>query len=142
MTNWLYKEKEFTSSDIGEFHGFVYLITDLENGMKYIGKKTFWNVKTLPPLKGAKRKRKIKKESDWKEYYGSNDTIKELVKKYGGNRFKREILILCASKGECSYYEAKLQFEHDVLLNDNYYNNFIMCRINQSHLKKKKGTSK
>ena len=34
--------------------GFVYEITDTENGMMYIGKKKFWSKVTRPPLKGKK----------------------------------------------------------------------------------------
>ena len=39
---WLYNDQEFTEDMIGDNVGFVYLITNLQNGRKYIGKKTFW----------------------------------------------------------------------------------------------------
>lgn len=133
--SWFHNNVEFTTADIGNFVGFVYLITDLENGMKYIGKKVFHNKKKLPPLKGKTRKRTKVTESDWMDYYGSNEKIKELVETHGRDRFKREILHLCRSKAECTYYETKLQFEHDVLMRDDYYNDFIMCRIAGSHLR-------
>jgi len=42
--------------------------------------------------------------------------------------------MLCKTKGECSYYEAKKQFEYDVLLNDEFYNEFIGCKIHSKHL--------
>ena len=132
---WLYENKEFTSDMIGDNVGFVYEITDTHNGMKYIGKKWFRNTKKLPPLKGKSRKRTVVKESDWMDYYGSNNIIKSLVEEFGTDRFKREILKLCRTKGECTYYESKYQFERDVLLRDDYYNDFIMCRIQGSHVK-------
>lgn len=131
---WYYNEKPFTEAP-KEYHGFVYCITDLRNGKKYIGKKFFWKPKVLPPLKGKKNKRRSIVESDWQKYYGSNLEVKQLVEEYGPDNFKREILEFCATKGECSYMEAKLQFENDVLLRDDYYNEFIGCKIHSAHIK-------
>ncbi len=136
MTNWLYEGQPFDSDMIGDYVGFVYLITNLDNDKKYIGKKWFWSTKKLPPLKGKKRKRTVVKESDWKQYYGSSEDVKLLLEQTGKDNFKRKILRLCKTKGECTYYEAKLQFENDVLLSDEYYNAFIGCKIHASHLKK------
>ena len=116
MTHWLYEGQPFDSDMIGDYVGFVYLITNLDNDKKYIGKKWFWSTKKLPPLKGKKRKRTVVKESDWKQYYGSSEEVKLLLEQHGKDNFKREILRLCKTKGECTYYEAKLQFDFDVLL--------------------------
>lgn len=134
MTNWLYEGQPFDSDMIGDYVGFVYLITNLDNDKKYIGKKWFWSTKKLPPLKGKKRKRTVVKESDWKQYYGSSEEVKLLLEQLGKDNFKREILRLCKTKGECTYYEAKLQFDFDVLLRDDYYNEFIGCKIHSKHL--------
>ena len=114
-----------------EVYGFVYEITNIESGKKYIGKKVFWSKKTKQ-VKG--KKKKFLFESDWKSYYGSNDTLNE--ERLKGTKFKREILRLCMTKSECTYFEAKLQFEHDVLLSDDYYNGWIMARCRRAHLKK------
>ena len=130
---WLYDNKPFTSKDIGEYVGFVYLITELESGKKYIGKKLFVSKRKLPPLKGKTRKRTVIKESDWKTYYGSSEEVQNLVE--SGVQFKREILYLCESKGIMSYLEAKEQFERDVLLTNDYYNGIINCKIHASHVK-------
>lgn len=138
---WFYKGKEFTSSMIGEYFGYVYLITDLHNDKKYIGKKWFWSSRRKPPLKGKTRKRTVKLESDWQEYFGSNEEVKALVQQYSSDRFKREILCLCMTKGECTYREAKLQFERDVLLRDDYYNEFIGCKIHSKHVSNLKNDS-
>ena len=91
--------------------------------------------KTLP--KNSKRKRRIRTrvESDWRSYFGSSGVLNQLVEEQGDQNFKRVILKLCKTKGEMSYYEAKLQFENDVLLNDEYYNEFIGCKIHAKHLK-------
>ena len=132
--DWLYEGQPFESDMIGDYVGFVYLITNLQNDKKYIGKKWFWSTKKLPPLKGKKRKRTVVKESDWKQYYGSSEEVKLLLEQLGKENFKREILRLCKTKGECTYFEAKFQFDFDVLLRDDYYNEFIGCRIHSKHL--------
>lgn len=134
MSSWTFEGQPFTSDMIGDNVGFVYQITNLENGKKYIGKKWFWSTRKLPPLKGKTRKRKVQKESDWQKYYGSSDEVKLLVEQLGEDNFDREILRLCKTKGECTYYEAKLQFDFDVLLRDDYYNEFIGCKIHSKHL--------
>lgn len=133
---WYYKDKEFTSEDIGDYIGFVYIITDLIAAKKYLGKKTLVSKRKLPPLKGKTRRRTKLVESDWQTYYGSNDEIKLLVENQGGDRFHREIIHLCKTKGEMSYMEAKLQFDYDVLLKpDEWYNGIIQCRVNRSHVR-------
>ena len=132
---WYYNEEVFDSAP-EEYQGFVYQITDLTNNKKYIGKKFFWKPKTLPVTKTRKRRVKTRVESDWQSYYGSSVEVKLLVEKHGSESFHREILALCKTKGECSYYEAKYQFEFDVLLKDEYYNEFIGCKIHSKHLNK------
>ena len=119
--------------------GFVYRITNLSNGMMYIGKKLLWSRRRVAQ-KGKTRKRIVVKESDWRKYYGSNKALQEEVQKNGEDKYKREILRFCKTNGECSYYEAKFQFEFDVLLRDDYYNEFIQCRINAKHLRINDGT--
>lgn len=133
---WIYKDKEFTSDDIEDYVGFVYILTDQTNGKKYLGKKTLVSKRKLPPLKGKTRRRTKLVESDWQTYYGSNDEIKSLVEQGGGDRFHREIIHLCKSKGEMTYMEAKLQFDYEVLLKpDEWYNGIIQCRVNRSHVR-------
>lgn len=123
-----------TEEFLNDYVGFVYCITEEESGKKYIGKKFFWSVRRLPPLKGKKRKRIVKKESDWKNYFGSNEQLKLLVEERGELFYHREILKLCKTKGECSYYETKAQFDRSVLLRDDYFNEFIGCKIHSKHL--------
>ena len=118
---WTYQGKPFTSADIGDYEGFVYIITDLSNGMKYIGKKNFHSRTKLRPLKGQKRRRTKIQESDWQDYHGSSEEVKALVEEHGQNRFKREILHLSSTKGEMSYLEMKEQIVRDVLLKPTEY---------------------
>ena len=133
---WTYEGKLFSSEDIDGHAGFVYEITDTLNGKKYIGKKKLSSTRTLKPLKGQKRKRKVVSESDWMNYYGSSEEVKALVEEFGPERFQRKILRLCKTTAEMSYYEMKEQVERDVLLKpDEYYNAFVGGRINRSHLK-------
>ena len=131
---WHYNGKEYDETP-EDYQGFVYMITELDTGKKYIGKKFFWKPKTLPITKTRKRRVKTRVESDWRTYFGSSKEVQTLVESKGNSNFKREILRLCRTKGECSYYEAKEQFERNVLLSDEYYNEFIGCKIHSRHLK-------
>ena len=115
-----------------EYVGFVYLITNLTNDKKYIGKKLAQFKVTKKPLKGKKNKRRSTKESDWKDYWGSSDKLNEDVQTLGPQNFTREILHYCTSKGELSYLEAKEQFDREVLKTDEYYNGIINVRVGSS----------
>lgn len=135
---WLYQGKEFTSKQIGICIGFVYEITNLTNGKKYIGKKGFSSTRKAYKKKTEKRAKRVTKESDWQAYYGSNDVLQAEVVALGAENFKREIVRLCISKGEMSYYELKAQLESDCLLKpDLYYNSFVGGKIHRKHLVKK-----
>ena len=126
---WLYLERTFNSDDVGDYFGFVYLITNKSNQRQYIGRKYFWSFRTPPG-----KKRKVKQESDWKKYYGSCPELKEDVKKYGKEFFSREILSLHKTKGTCNFEETKQLFLNNVLseaLDDGspaYYNSNILGR--------------
>ena len=130
--NWLYKDNDFTEDQIGENYGFVYVITNLVSGRKYIGKKFFYSQKTKI-VKGKKKKLKV--ASDWQTYYGSNEELKKDVIMHGREQFKREIIHLCLTKGTAGYLEAKEQFINGVLESGDYYNTWIMVRVRDSHIK-------
>ena len=130
---WYMNDIEFTDAP-DDIEGFVYVITDKRNDKKYVGKKKFWSVTRKPPLKGKTRKRVVRKESDWIKYYGSSELVNQLLVEHGEDNFHREIIHLCKTKGEMSYLEAKEQFDRNVLLNDEYYNEFIGCKIHSKHV--------
>ena len=126
---WYYKGTTFTSDDIGDFFGYVYLITNKTTGKKYIGRKYF--VQKRKPKGG---KRRVTSESDWKRYYGSCPELKEDIKLLGKPSFSREILSLHTTKGRTNYEETRQLFLHDVLtktLTDGtpaFYNSNILGR--------------
>lgn len=130
---WYYNNEIVESDKIEEFYGFVYRITNTLNNKQYIGKKFFWSMKTRVI---KKKKKRYKTESDWKNYYGSNKELVYDVENCGIINFKREILRLCKTKGECGYFEAKYQFAEEVLEKDEYYNSWIMCKIHKKHVKR------
>ena len=131
---WIYKGKEVVDADIEGFTSFVYLITHTPTGKQYIGKKNFVFTRTKK-VAGKTRRKKVHKESDWKDYWGSNTKLLEDVKTFGEDQFTREILYLCKTKGTASYWEAYEQFIKNALLSDNYYNEQIRVRCHRSHLK-------
>ena len=128
---WTYKGK-IVEKISEEYIGFVYLITNITNDKKYIGKKLAQFKVTKKPLKGKKNKRRSTKESDWRNYWGSSDTLNADVENLGPQNFTREILYYCTSRGELSYLEAKEQFDREVLKTDEYYNGIINVRVGSS----------
>lgn len=146
MNEWIYEDKPIRDlSDLPKnTFGFVYELEHKESGKKYIGKKqVIYNRKRKIGKREKKRIQQdqkeagrdhwwitkkykfVKKESDWKNYHGSNDTIKELIENDGYHSIKREIIELAFSKKELTYKEMKHQFINDVLENDEYVNNNI-----------------
>ena len=131
--NWKYKGKEYNTTP-EDYHGFVYIITELDTGKMYVGKKFFWKPKTLPITKTRKRRVKTRAESDWRTYWGSSDHLNADVKKLGPDKFSREILHYCPSRGALSYVEAKEQFDRRVIETDEYYNGIINVRVGSSKI--------
>ena len=138
---WYYKGEPVEEID-EKYTGFVYLITNLVTDKKYIGKKlskfSKTNVKTVKLKNGTKKKKKIRSkiESDWKTYWSSSKEVIDDVKTLGEDKFKREILMFCLSKGTASYFEAKFQMQNEVLEHpDKWYNGIVNCRVHRSHIK-------
>lgn len=144
---WYY-EDQLVESLPEDCVGYVYCITNLASGKKYIGKKLAKFSKTkyrVVKLKnGTKKKKKIREkiDSDWREYWGSSDLLAKDIELLGQSSFKREILYYCQSKSECSYVEAREQFTRRVLESDEYYNGHIQVRVHKNHILGKIGKSK
>jgi hypothetical protein len=132
---WTYKNKTITDIPEGII-GFVYLITNITNNRKYIGKKLTQFKRSKKPLKGRTNKRRYTVESDWKDYYGSSDELTADVELLGKDKFKREIMFWCSSKSELSYIEAREQFTHKVLESKQWYNGHIRVRVHQKGILK------
>lgn len=135
--NWLYENKEVI--DISQLPdtaiGFVYKITNIETGKFYVGKKSLASVtnKLLTKKEQSEwnkpgripKKKKVVKESDWKDYWGSSKDLLLEIKQVGKEKFKRDILKICYTKSELTYFEVYYQFEYKVLHVDSYNNNVL-----------------
>ena len=126
---WYFEGTPFLSENIDDNFGFVYLITNLTNGRKYIGRKYFWSFRKPPG-----KKRKVKKESDWKKYYGSCPELKEDIERLGRQNFSRTILSLHKTPGKTNFEETRQLFINGVLTESLdaggplYYNSNILSR--------------
>ena len=128
---WLYDGKELTDEDIKGYYGFIYEIECLDNNKLYLGRKYFTKAGTKQ-VKG--KKRKTRKESDWKDYYGSSPRLLEEIEKLGKDKFVRRIVRLCKTRGETNYWEAKLQIANQVLESDKYYNDNILVKFTRRNI--------
>lgn len=130
---WTYNGELLTEEFLDDYMGFVYIIHNLENDRSYIGKKLFKKRRSRK-VKGKHKRTVTVTESDWRDYFGSNKELLEDVKRLGPEKFKREILHLCKSKGMCNYLELKEQILRGVLESDRYYNSWIFVRIHKKHV--------
>ena len=128
---WLYKGKVIESIEDmpKDSFGFIYEVIHKPTGQKYLGKKVLQFNRKLPPLKGQKRKRKVVKESDWRTYYGSHQTIKTLIKEGKQEEFSREILQFVPTKKLLTYFECKYLFIKEVLEHGEYINDNILAKF-------------
>lgn len=128
---WLYENQLFEKEKADHYYGFVYVIENIETGKRYIGRKYFTKASSKQ-VKG--KKRRCRKESDWQEYWGSSQRLLLDLQELGKEKFKRVILRLCKTRGECNYWEAKYQFSFNVLENDDFYNDNIMMKFTRKNI--------
>jgi hypothetical protein len=134
MFMWLYNGKEIGDDEIEGYASFVYMITNLETGKKYIGKKILKSFRRKK-VKGKTRRKKVETESDWRKYFGSSGALQEDIERLGQDRFKREILRLCKTRGTASYWEAYEIMVNNAIISDDFYNESLQCRVHRSHVK-------
>lgn len=146
MSNWLYNGNEITSLDDmpDNVFGFIYELTHKPSGKKYLGRKQLiYNRKRKIGKRETERLKQekkdageknwwivpktkyVKKESDWKTYYGSSSDVKELLKEGTEDDFEREILDFGYTKKHLNYLETKMLFVRNVLENSLYINDNI-----------------
>ncbi len=128
---WMYHGVEFV--DPQGFFGFIYEITNLQTGRKYIGRKLFTKAKIQLKTK-TKRKKKMRVANDWENYYGSSADLLDDIKLLGKDQFKREILHLTTKRGETNYLEAFEILTRGALLSENYYNKWVSLKLHKSSL--------
>lgn len=132
---WIYQGRDLTEEDLEGFNSFVYVITRISTGRRYVGKKITTRRITRKPLKGKTRKRHSTAKSDYETYWGSSDELKADIEAHGYSDFKREIVQLCRTRAESSYHEARVQFVEEVLLKpDEWYNSAIHVRVHRNHV--------
>lgn len=126
---WKYKNELFTEEMIEGYVGFVYLIYNHDTDKYYVGKKLFTKSKSYQKNKKRKKRRV---SSDWMEYTGSNKILNEDVS--NGHTITKTILHLCKSRGWMSYYETFEILSRNAITDDQYYNEWVSCKIQRRHL--------
>ena len=119
---WYFDDEPFipTEDYLKKFEGFVYLITNLTNGKRYIGRKYLFSIRKV-----KNKTKRQRSNSDWMEYWSSSNSVKEDIEILGKDNFKREILVLCKTRGDTNRMEEFYQWKYNVLENDNWYNDSI-----------------
>lgn len=131
---WQYKEKELTDSDIPETAiGFLYKITHITTGNWYVGKKLL--TKAAYKQVNGKRK-KLRKESDWKDYWSSSPQLKEIIDAEGTANFKRDVLMFVDTKASFTYGEEALLYMTGALFDAKCYNGNIRSKVQRNWFNK------
>ena len=124
---WIYQDKEIKElTDMPEPQpfGFIYEVTHIPSGRKYIGRKQLISVTrkalgkkelALQTDKRLSKKKTVIKETDWKTYYGSHPEIKQMIKDKKHLEFKREILRFVSTKKQLTYFEDKYLYVNGVI---------------------------
>ncbi len=131
---WFYLESPFSGDDVGDYWGFVYNITNLENQRQYIGRKYFWQKRKPRATNKDRKRRRVTSESNWRNYYGSCPELKDDIAKFGKESFRRSILSLHTTVGKTNYEETRQLFLNNVLIESltdgtpAFYNSNILGR--------------
>ena len=137
MKPWIYGIDNFDELTLSEMVdnvpvGFIYSITNTNNGKVYIGRKSFLTTRKVGIGKKAianmvdkrgSKKKTIVNQSNWEVYTGSNKQLNEDIS--SGNNIRREIIKLCYTKKQMTYWEMYYQFQYDVLREKSYNDNIL-----------------
>ena len=142
--SWINTNGEIISN-ISDFpdntFGFVYRVVHKPTGKAYIGKKVLYfqrkvkltqkDLKMYEGVVGRKPSYKLAiKESNWKDYWGSNKLLKEVMDLEPIDNFERHIIKTAPNKKLLTYYETKYQFVYQVLEKPNeYFNDNILGKF-------------
>ena len=134
LKDWVYQghtvtDEMFEKVILAGFMGFIYLITEVETGNLYVGRKLLYHSqkRKVKTKKGTYRNKRVVKESNWRDYFGSSPMLTERVLS-GEYTYEREVLIFCKNKADLMYHEVREQIERNVLFDDKYMNMLIHCR--------------
>ena len=95
---------------------YVYEITNLINGKKYIGKRS-----CECPIKEDK-------------YMSSGAYLKKDIKKYGIENFNKKVLVICDNENMVSELEYYFILKRNAIARDDYYNEYLCpVKIDLSH---------
>jgi Putative endonuclease segE, GIY-YIG domain len=135
---WFYKGEELLDENIPpKAEGFLYIMTYIPTGQRYIGRKL---------LTKAHRRQKDKKiiksrvESDWRDYWSSSPEINSIIEKEGNSCFTREILIFAFTKGQLNYLEEKFLYSLSVLESTDWLNSNIRSKVYKRNILNKINT--
>lgn len=93
---------DVTYREIKDPYGFIYITTNLINGVRYLGQRKF--------------------SEGWQNYLGSGVVFKKALEKYGKENFKKDIILECYSDEELNQAEYDLSILLDVVESDEWYN--------------------
>jgi len=131
---WMYNGNLLKQEDILDgYIGFIYRITHIDSGKFYYGRKLLTKAATKT-ING--KKKKIRKPSDWVDYWSSSPALKEEITKLGKDKFKREILLFVTTKAALVYSEEYILFSTGALFDQHCYNGNIRSRIQRSWFNK------
>jgi len=124
---WLYQGKELNLDEIPDKAlGFIYKISHTTNGKWYIGRKLLTKA-AYKTVKGVKKK--IRKESDWIDYWSSSPSLLEIIEDEGKDKFTREIIMFVFTKASLTYAEEYCLFKSGALFDEKCYNGNIRAKI-------------
>ena len=149
---WRFKGKEVSNAKQlpQRAVGFIYIMT-LSDGKQYIGRKSLYSKrkkmfgkKELSQItdKRLKKYEVIVKESDWTKYNSSNKGINTGLKEGTLQVECKEIIKVCFTDKQMTYYETQALFCYGVLeYPENFYNDNILGKFYKRDLEIKDADS-